>query len=364
MDQRESDFRRLLRLVERDRLLARISGAAVPGIVRRIDWWLTRLRAFLRARYPSGDPGWPLGMALLYLNCPDQELDSDEIAFARDCLLDVFVGEGSARSPAASVPWGILAYQAMRIGDLTADPRFIRMADAYWERIRLVPRASDGCLPYRRGRDELLVDSVGLIVPFLVRYGVRNPASMALDLAKRQLDGFLDSAIDAASGLPFHGYFSGSGSRIGIVGWGRGVGWLLIGLVDAAHELPEGDSYRESLIEEALALLVRLKGLQRSSGHWGWQVLVPDSKDDSSATAMIGYATARLQQLCRLTDPINQMLSNAVRGISAVTDPGTGWVGNSSGECEGVGEYSDAFVCNTWVQGPAFALKRIGAAGG
>ncbi|MFO7639366.1 MAG: glycoside hydrolase family 88 protein, partial [bacterium] len=67
------------------------------------------------------------------------------------------------------------------------------------------PRSSTGTLPYRPEEPNvLLVDTLGMICPLLTRYGERYEKPEAVALAKKQLREFLDHAVDARSGLPFH----------------------------------------------------------------------------------------------------------------------------------------------------------------
>jgi len=95
-------------------------------------------------------------------------------------------------------------------------------------------RSSSGTLPYRPEEPEvLLVDTLGMICPLLARYGLEHDNLEAIALAKRQLLEFLDYAIDTRSGLPFHAYRVDLGSNheaFGLAGWGRGTGWLALGL--------------------------------------------------------------------------------------------------------------------------------------
>lgn len=45
--------------------------------------------------------------------------------------------------------------------------------------------------------------------------------------------------MDAASGLPYHGFDSDTGVKYGIIGWGRAVGWLMSGISESLAYLPE-----------------------------------------------------------------------------------------------------------------------------
>lgn len=66
----------------------------------------------------------------------------------------------------------------------------------------------------------LLVDSLGMLCPFLAGYGRDFQDRDAVALARTQLLRFVELNLDSDSRLPFHGYFAGGG----LIGSGRTVG--------------------------------------------------------------------------------------------------------------------------------------------
>jgi Glycosyl Hydrolase Family 88 len=132
-------------------------------------------------------------------------------------------------------------------------------------------------LPADRGQVHqpvILVDTLGMICPFLTRYGHDFAEPAAAKLALRQLSAFYGVNLDPDSGLPFHGYICGGPFRLGLHGWGRGVGWYLMGLVDTLIEA--ADKQDQALYASLQKVVLSLSRWQRSDGHGSWLVLMPD----------------------------------------------------------------------------------------
>jgi unsaturated rhamnogalacturonyl hydrolase len=103
----------------------------------------------------------------------------------------------------------------------------------------------------------MLVDTLGMLCPFLAAYGRDFKDARATELAKAQLQEFIDRNLDPSSYLPFHGYFAGGPYRLGAHAWGRGVGWYMLGLADTLIELdPAEKGYPE--LKQALSQAGRM----------------------------------------------------------------------------------------------------------
>ena len=122
--------------------------------------------------------------------------------------------------------------------------------------IEKYPRTSTGGLPYRTNNPEVtLVDYLGMICPFLSRYGQTFNSEEASKLSTTLLEDFLSNGMDVKTGLPYHGFRSGTPERLGIIGWGRGVGWLLIGMVDTLAFLDRSSEEFPKLLTQFRLLL-------------------------------------------------------------------------------------------------------------
>ena len=103
----------------------------------------------------------------------------------------------------------------------TGDNRYIRVADEFASYLAQRSRVEGGTVAYRN--KERLVDTLGMVCPFLAEYGCCRKKPEAVELAVRQITDYLKFGIDARSGLLFHGYNPADSNRpVGVVGWGRG----------------------------------------------------------------------------------------------------------------------------------------------
>lgn len=206
---------------------------------------------------------------------------------------------------------------------------------------------------YRAAQDNgyIFVDSIGLVCPFLYRYGAVFGKKEAQAAAVKQIVNFLAYGMDGITGLPYHGYAIRDGNKYGIIGWGRGVGWLLRGMNGCmTTEYGEGrlrDAYR-NLVDVVLEY-------QRADGFFAWQMQAVDGPADTSATGMICVSIKQGIDRGILTESkYDQALRagrNAVR--KSVSE---GRVYHCSGECEGFGRYPQRYGAYPWSLGPALML--------
>jgi rhamnogalacturonyl hydrolase YesR len=224
--------------------------------------------------------------------------------------------------------------------------------------LNLYPRVADDTLPYSTKDDAILVDSLGMVSPFLARYGMHYEQQPAIDLSVRQLKQFVMTNVDEETRLPFHGYYVGGPRHLGLLGWGRGVGWYVIGLVDTLSYLPTRHPDRIFLEDAFRAAAKSLLTLQRPDGHWNWVVLHKRDHADSSATAFIGYALLRGIRSGLLDKKYEDVVVKARDALRSCTRP-NGLVDGSSGECRGLGKYSQEYGPTQWVQGATTAFAAL-----
>jgi rhamnogalacturonyl hydrolase YesR len=223
--------------------------------------------------------------------------------------------------------------------------------------IESYPRTSTGSLPYRANNPEtVLVDYLGMICPFLSRYGKEFSCEDASSLSAALLKDFFLNGMDDKTGLPYHGFKSSTHEKLGIIGWGRGVGWLLIGMVDTLAFL-DRDSEDFSLLADNLRLLINsTTKLQDANGFFKGMLNSGDGHVDTSATAMIGYSIKRAINLNILDNKFSCYADKSLDAILRSTKDGL--VLNSSAECQGLGKYPQRYESNLWGQGfgTTFAL--------
>lgn len=217
-------------------------------------------------------------------------------------------------------------------------------------------KTSEGILPYRQTNpDHVLVDTIGMICPFLAKYGLLFDNEAATRLAIDQILKFIENGFSNQSGFPYHGYGELSGINLGGEGWGRGVGWFLMGIVGVLEYIQkENPSY--SLLADKYADLVTLVfNEQAENGAFPIQFLGGGAEPDSGATGMIANACLKGVELGLIKSSYFNSCSKAMDFIYSVT--GTdGRVQECSGEALGANSYSCLKGWFPWGQGPAVSL--------
>lgn len=348
---------------------ADIRCAALAGELQRYAYWASprsrwvmsatnllgwRLSRVVRSRLgrPDGALSWPMGLGLLPLNSRTSPLKSIAQSVVNQALC------GFERQPTIHVDWGGVLYGALglyeSLGDIEGIERVQRLAVLLLER----EGADEGEITYAAHREEVLIDTLGMICPMLARLSRLTGDARYRGLALRQLGSFLKKGVDSESGWPWHGYHRLSGKWLGVPGWGRGVGWLMLGLVDTALEIPPGED-GNTWSSLAWSWMDRLARVQATDGHWPWLLTDRTACSDSSVTAMLGYAACRLSLAHSGRDDIcTAIFEQAFNALDGLTDSG-GRIHGASGEAVGWGLYSQQFGNHLWVQGPAVALQCI-----
>lgn len=151
----------------------------------------------------------------------------------------------------------------------------------------------ENTIPYREHHyNYILVDGIGMVVPFLAKFGSAFQENKSIDMVIKLLNDYWEYGMDALSGLPYHGFDSKTKMKYGIIGWGRAVGWLLWGIVDSLEYLPE--DIRTIWQDRAYQLLENSITYQRLDGDFSWQIQATEGHMDSSTMAMMGIGLRRL----------------------------------------------------------------------
>lgn len=213
-----------------------------------------------------------------------------------------------------------------------------------------------GSILYRpgQGNSYIFVDTIGLCCPFLYRYGDLFGKPEFRELALKQITNFLAYGMDAATGLPYHGYdLSDGGCKYGIIGWGRAVGWLLRGMTGCMTS----DYGRERVSAPYRALIDKALTFVRPDGYVSWQLAALDGPVDTSAVGMLCAAVKTGLALGVLAGETYENALSAGRG-ALERSVRNGRVNDCSGECEGFSCYPQRYGAYPWALGPAlFALQ-------
>ncbi len=242
---------------------------------------------------------------------------------------------------------------------------------------------SEGSIVYgQRSRNSwIYADGAGQTSMFYAQMG-------EMEKAGRELCNFARNGMDAASGLPYHGYDAQSGTCYGIIGWGRAVGWLMLGLsacseigtreteqnedvraavgilnaekkscccdeTETAHRTKKSSDMQMDTVSSMQKRLIHsILERQREDGLFSWQLDCRKGPADTSASGMIAYALFKGRMLqgddTGLYDAFAQALLDKVDE--------NGRVQQSSAECVDFAQYRQEYGCNSWGQGAVLAF--------
>ena len=131
----------------------------------------------------------------------------------------------------------------------------------------------------------VFVDPLHFDPPFLVRLGCLTGDAALVDAGAAQAAA-LTELLQDDSGLFWHFYLERADERFGL-GWGRGQGWALLGLVDVLEFLPADHHHRSGLVGALERLAVALRAGQREDGGFAAVIGRPESGDETSTAAFV-----------------------------------------------------------------------------
>lgn len=309
---------------------------------------------------------WPTGLLANALMELEAEKENERVAHIRT-YFDRWIKLGMPIHYVDDVLCGVALMDLYR---LTKEEKYRIGAERMAEYIFELEQQADavGSIPYRptQGNQHIYVDGIGMMCPFLAKYGIAFGKEKAIQIALRQIENMLEYGMDAATGLPYHGFRYENGIKYGIIGWGRAVGWLMLGMAGVLRELKKealgekGKVYQEQLLklEKAyLRLIQAVKPYQKQNGAFGWQLSAMEGPEDSSATAMIAWALLQTAEVIAEEDG-RQMFQAAAKYLATCEKDGK--IDKCSGECLGFAQYPQVYGTYPWSLGPAYAvLARV-----
>ncbi|MDD6072220.1 MAG: glycoside hydrolase family 88 protein [Clostridiales bacterium] len=251
------------------------------------------------------------------------------------------------------------AYSGMALIDLhqiTGEEKYKDAAECMVKYLFNHETDAAGSLPYRPEQKNgyIFADGIGMICPFLCKYGSTYRDMNAINLAVTQMQNFISMGMDEKTGLPYHGYQYESGVKYGIIGWGRAVGWLMMGMSESLAYMEETRPSYEVIKQAYRRMVDKVEAYQLEGGLYSWQLGAKEGPVDTSATAMILYAIARSLDTKVL---IGIHKSRMVRGREALWNSvKEGKIYGCLAECQGFSMYPQIYGAYPWSLGPALSL--------
>lgn len=138
----------------------------------------------------------------------------------------------------------------------------------------------------------VFVDCLHFDPPFFAALGRVTEDRKWTNLAIEQAEGYIRLLQDAKTGL-FHHFFLERATRAYVLGWGRGQGWALLGLLDVIENV--GSHADTSTLRVAVKRLVEAM-LQRQNDDGSWFAVTHEPRSGSEASTapfmVVGFQRA------------------------------------------------------------------------
>ncbi|TLS35767.1 glycoside hydrolase family 88 protein [Pseudalkalibacillus caeni] len=249
----------------------------------------------------------------------------------------------------------ILAYAIMKLDFIDID-KYKSALDYIWELIN-DHIGNDGTVEYRKFMENYrYIDTIGFICPFLSTYGIKYNKEDCINLALKQIEEYEKYGMLKDNGIPCHVYDINSKVPLGLFGWGRGLGWFAIGLIDTWNELKGSKKYNVKLEDSIKNFAKVVIKYQQPNGGWNWTVTRSECRTDSSSTATLGWFLLNAAQLKGVSSDCLESSDKAIRYLMGVTRK-SGSVDFSQGDTKDIGVYSSSFNILPFTQG--FCIRSI-----
>ena len=291
---------------------------------------------------------WQHASLLLGLNGDDNNKARESI---NKYLNSHFDNNGQWKEKPEFVDCAILSYAVMKCD--TTD-KYKPSLDYTYELIKELV-GEDNTVKYRKSMPNYrYVDTVGFISPFLVKYGLKYNDEKAIELGVKQITEYYKYGFDSENNIPFHAYDVNNKYKLGLCGWGRGLGWFAIGLIDSWIELPNNNKYKNILEKIVIKYANTILKVQLDNGGFGWTVTRKETRIDSSTTATLAYFLICASEIKEITESCLEGYNKAIKYLMSVTKK-NGEVDFSQGDTKDIGVYSILFDILPFAQG--FALR-------
>ena len=299
---------------------------------------------------------WQEAALLLGLNEYLKNNDDKKVKHSIDKFLcSKFDNEGQWKDKPEHIDGAILAYAVMQLDFINID-KYKQALDYIWNLIQ-EHLGEDGTVKYRSlAKNNRYVDTVGFICPFLVCYGNKYNKQECIDLAINQIKTYEKHGVIGKYNIPYHAYNIEKEVPLGLYGWGRGLGWYAIGLIDTWNEL-ESDCENKKILEKFIIDFTKSAiEFQHKNGAWSWTVTRPETRLDSSTTATLSWFMLNASKIDAISDECIASYNKTIKYLMHVTKR-NGSIDFSQGDTKDIGVYSLLFDILPFTQG--FAIRSI-----
>lgn len=184
----------------------------------------------------------------------------------------------------------------------TREPRWQQPLEAWARRVMTeLPRTPEGGFAHivsdRINDQELWDDTLFMVGLFLAAYGEASGQPALVEEAERQFLVHARYLADTGSGLWFHGWSFDGRHNFARARWARGNAWITAGILDLFDLATIRGPVKAFLLGVLETQVEALLKLQAPSGAWRTLLDDPDSYEEISATAGIGYGLLKAARI-------------------------------------------------------------------
>lgn len=265
------------------------------------------------------------------------------------------LGTGAWKIKPTATDEAILAY-ALLNADFINKEKYKPALDETYQMI-LSLKGKDGTVSYKsHTRDFRFVDTIGFICPFLTLYGLQFNHPDAINLAIHQIKEYVKHGMMPNRNIPCHTYQVETKIPTGLFGWGRGLGWFVIGLADTWKLLPSYHPEKEHLKQIMIKTVHSVVEFQQENGGFHWLLFDTRSRMDSSTTATLAWFFRVAEEISEVSEICVSAKEKCLQYLLKVTRR-NGAVDFSQGDTKGIGIYSQNFDILPFTQG--FLLRTL-----
>ncbi|AZQ58487.1 hypothetical protein EJ994_06575 [Maribacter sp. MJ134] len=241
-----------------------------------------------------------------------------------------------------------LGHAALELYKITGREKYKNIADVIFGELQkmISKKEQYSFVLYRDHQNDLLVDALALVVPFLQAYGEQFQNDYAIDLAKSQMDFFFKYGLEEETGLPFHAIDLKTKEGLGPNNWGRGMGWYMLALKSISNMSSKKMDSLISFKKREVLFLRTMNSLKDSMYYTQFPGTSIDF--DSSSSTMLMYG----ENVLRPGTHTKEMIINTFKPF--VKDNGV--LDQCSAEAFGVNKYSLEFGESELSQGMILLL--------
>lgn len=266
-----------------------------------------------------------------------------------------FTSDGQWAQKPEHIDCAILAYSIFKLPFIEVE-KYKPALDYTWELIKQ-HIGNDGTVGYRKSMmNYRYVDTIGFICPFLINYGVYFNSEESIELAIKQIKEYEQNGMLNGFHIPSHVYKVEKKLPLGLIGWGRGLGWFAIGVVDSWLDLPISHKYKSTLEESVKKVAIAAMNFQQENGSWNWTITRNEARADSSTTAMLAWLLINASEINEIGERSYRSSEKAIQYLMSVTRR-DGAVEFSQGDTKDIGVYSNSYEVLPFTQG--FCIRNI-----